>query len=497
MRVLVVDDHHIVRHGVCDLLERAGMEVCGEAVDGSDAIAKAKELRPDAIVMDVSLPNLNGIEATVEIVRSSPEIRVVMLSQHDYPHIVRQSVHAGARGYVVKSAISTELVPALGKARHAEGPLVPYVFGSAQRNVPVQEILQRGAALEAELRESEERYRSTFEQAAVGIAHVAESGQWLRVNQKLCSILGYAEDELLKTPILDIIHPGDVAAELEQATRLARGEIKQYSVEKRYIRKDGRIVWGHSTVAPVCDTKLKLKYFVRVLEDITARKQVEDALRLSERELARENADLKLLQNISTQLIEEGNSKALYDRLVDAAVAIMGSDYASMQLLEPEVGTTGELILLAFRGFNAQAAQFWQRVPAESGSTCAAALRTSKRVVVPDVEECDFMAGTNDLATYRDTGIRAVQSTPLLSRTGQIVGMISTHWRQVHTPPERELRMFDVLARQAADLIERRRSEDALRELEERLRMSAPAVKTQAATAAESQGGEQKSTGTT
>jgi PAS domain S-box-containing protein len=498
MRVLVVDDHQIVRQGVRSLLEKAGMDVCGEAVDGSDAIAKTKELKPDAVVMDISMPNLNGIEATIAIARSSPEICVVMLSQHDYPHIVRQAVNAGARAYVVKSAISTELLPALGKTRYTEGPLLPYVFGSAQRNVPVQEILQRGAVLEAELRESEERYRATFERAAVGIAHIAENGQWLRVNQKLCSILGYTEGELLNGRILDIIHPSDLAAELEQAARLARGEVKQYSVEKRYIRKDDRIVWMHSTVAPVYDAKLKLKYFVRVLEDITTRKQMEDALRRSEQELARENADLKLLQNISTQLIREENGKALYEKIVDAAVAIMGSEYASMQLLEPKAGTSGELILLAFRGFNAQAAEFWQRVPADSGSTCAAALRTSKRVIVPDVEECEFMAGTGDLATYRDTAIRAVQSTPLLSRTGQVVGMISTHWRQVHTPTERELRMFDVLARQAADLLERRRSEEAFREIEERLRISTPALKAQARAAAvtESQIVEQKSTRT-
>jgi len=69
MRVLVVDDHEIVRRGVRSLLGEAGLEVCGEAVDGSDAILKVQELKPDAVVMDVSMPNLNGIEATTEIVR--------------------------------------------------------------------------------------------------------------------------------------------------------------------------------------------------------------------------------------------------------------------------------------------------------------------------------------------------------------------------------------------------------------------------------------------
>ena len=98
------------------------------------------------------------------------------------------------------------------------------------------------------------------------------------------------------------------------------------------------------------------------------------------------------------------------------------------------------------------------------------------------------MPRAEDLAAYRETGIRAVQSTPLLSRTGQVVGMISTHWRQVHTPTEHELRTFDVLARQAADLIERRRAEEKLREVQDQLRLSGahgPKVQAAAAPAAQ------------
>ena len=83
------------------------------------------------------------------------------------------------------------------------------------------------------------------------------------------------------------------------------------------------------------------------------------------------------------------------------------------------------------------------------------------------------MAGTEDLRIYRQTGIRAVQSTPLLSRIGQIVGMISTHWSEQHRPSERDLRIFDVLARQAADLIERRRTAEAALEKEQQLRVLA------------------------
>lgn len=483
MRVLIVDDHEIVRRGVRSLLQTAGFDVCGEAVDGSDAIARVQELKPEFVVMDVSMPNVGGIEATTEIKRRFPETRVVMLSQHDHPHIVTQAVHAGASAYVVKSAISTDLILALENAYLPTVILNPFLFGSAQKNMPVQEILQRGAVVEAALHDSEERYRLTFEEAPVGIAHVARNGQWLRVNRKLCEVLGYSVHELLGLRVQDVIYPADIEPDREQADRVATGEINQYVTEERCVRKDGLAIWVKASVSPVFDAKLKLKYFVRVIEDITTQKEAEVALRLSEEQLARENADLRMLQQISTELIDDGSGKTLSEKIVDAAVAIMRSEYASMQALEPQPGCVGELLLLAFRGFNPQAALFWRRVPADSGSTCAVALRTSKRVIAPDVETCDFMRGTEDLTTYRNTGIRAVQSTPLLSRSGQIVGMISTHWKDVHMPTERDLRMFDVLARQAADLIERQRSEDALRKVEETLRVSVVGLNAQSSQA--------------
>jgi PAS domain S-box-containing protein len=377
--------------------------------------------------------------------------------------MMKQAVSAGACGYVVKSAVSTELIAALNKAENGENSANLAVFGSSQGNLNVEAILQRSAALESALRESEERYRLTFEQAAVGIAHVAENGCWLRINRKICEMLGYEPEELLKLRFQDVTYPADVATDAELAALLATGKLNQYSIEKRYIRKDGAVRWARVHVAPVNDPKGSLRYFVRVIEDITERKQAEETL-------AREMVDLKLLQEISTQLIQEENGKYLYEKILDAAVSIMRSDFASMQLWYPKPATAGELLLITFRGFTPEAAKFWERVPADSGSTCAVALRTLQRVLVTNVEDCDFMAGTDDLTTYRQTGIRAVQSTPLLSRRGQLLGMISTHWRKVHVPTERDLRVFDVLARQAADILANKRSDEELRESAEELR---------------------------
>ena len=185
---------------------------------------------------------------------------------------------------------------------------------------------------------------------------------------------------------------------------------------------------------------------------------------LAAQDLVAQLADARLLQAISAELIVQDDVKTLYEKLLDGAIQIMGSDFASIQMLSPN---GDELKLLANRGFTPEAAAFWETVRLDSHSTCGEALRAGSRSIVRDVEHSDVVAG-DDLRTYRQTGIRAVQSTPLLSRTGKLVGMMSTHWRQPHQPSPRDLTLFDILARQAADLVERRHVEEALRTADQR-----------------------------
>jgi PAS domain S-box-containing protein len=166
------------------------------------------------------------------------------------------------------------------------------------------------------------------------------------------------------------------------------------------------------------------------------------------------------LQEISTMLIQEGDLTALYDRVLDAAIALMSADMGSMQTFHPE---QDELRLLVSRGFRSQSMSFWERVNRDSATSCGRALAVGRRVIVPDIECSEFMAGSADLNVSRQAGIRAMHSTPLVSRSGQLLGMISTHWREPHHPTERELRSLDVLARQAADLIERTQAEERFR----------------------------------
>jgi PAS domain S-box-containing protein len=211
-------------------------------------------------------------------------------------------------------------------------------------------------------------------------------------------------------------------------------------------------------------------------EDVTQRKQGEDALSASRAELEAELRDSQILQSISTELVLEDDSRRFYATILDAAIHIMRAGFGSLQTFHPEHGRAGELELLVHRGFSEEAARFWRRVGVESKSSSGAALRSGKRVLVPDIELAEFLAGTEDLAKYESLGIRATQSTPLVSRNGKLLGMITTHWQSRHEPPDRALRLLDILARQGADWMERKRSAETIAALNARLRADLEAV---------------------
>ena len=128
LRILVVDDHAVVRRGVRSLLEsRDGWEVCGEAMTGRDAVEQSRRLRPDVVVMDLSLPELNGLEATRHILKDAPETEVLVLTMHQSEELARDVLQAGARGYVLKSDADENLIAAVESLRQHKPFLTPAV----------------------------------------------------------------------------------------------------------------------------------------------------------------------------------------------------------------------------------------------------------------------------------------------------------------------------------------------------------------------------------
>ena len=156
-------------------------------------------------------------------------------------------------------------------------------------------LVERTQDLMAEeaLRESEQSFHALFSQAAVGIAQVGMDGRLLLVNQKFCDILGYTRKEVLERSFWNITYPDDKDITLDYVRRVVADELQSYSMEKRYIHKDGSPVWVNSTVSLVHNTAGEPKYFVSVFEDITERKRVEEELAQQAKELARSNAELQ------------------------------------------------------------------------------------------------------------------------------------------------------------------------------------------------------------
>ena len=184
-------------------------------------------------------------------------------------------------------------------------------------------------------------------------------------------------------------------------------------------------------------------------------------------QLRAELDDIGLLHNLSLEMVQNDKHEILYERLMEVALAIMDSDFASMQMFYPEYGEAGGLKLLAHRGLSPESAVHWKWVDATRLScSCGVALRQKRRCIMADMENDPMVAGA-DKEMFLKNNIRAMQSTPLFARNGELVGMISTHWSTAYEPSAHSLRMFDLLARQAADLIERYRAELELRQVEE------------------------------
>ncbi len=330
---------------------------------------------------------------------------------------------------------------------------------------------------------AEHVYRVIVETMHEAALTVDPNGTILFCNRRFC--------ELMKTSIQGALgHKATAFAALPQQFALQRlladahlGPVRRHLLLRA---ADGTPVPVQLAASPlevgdnpsICLVASDLTELEASAHSVRALREHQQALEESEARLALELAATQRLQEASTQLIGKEGAEALYNTILDAAVAIMRSDFASIQMLHPQRGPGGELQLLGHRGFNPEATKFWEWVRPASESTCGIALRTGQRVIAPDVQTCELMAGSEDQKTCLQTGIRAVQTTPLISRSGRLVGMISTHWRQPHQPTERDLRALDVLARQAADLIEHKQAQESLRNANEDLQAQAEQLQT-------------------
>jgi len=316
-------------------------------------------------------------------------------------------------------------------------------------------------------------YRLFVEEMQQGAATLHADGTIAWCNRQLAEILKTSQDKLVGATLHDFVSLDSLVVYQnllwQGQTRSGRGEVHLRRTDVGGVPA----FFTFNALPKDCGAAIGV-----LVTDLTSQRHHEQlttahaALRESEKRLEIELAATQQLQSVSALLLESGNPEALYQRIVDAAVSIMGSDFASMQKLYPERNAgQGELLLLAHHGFAPESIETFRWVRTDTGCTCGETLRTGARTIASDVEQASYIVGRPGLQAYRQSNIRAVQTTPLICRTnGRILGMISTHWRTQHAPTDRDLRQLDLLARQAADLLERNEAEESLRESERRFR---------------------------
>jgi len=257
LRALIVEDSEVDAELEIEALKQGGFIPICQRVETLEEMSQAlTSTQWDIILSDYALPKFSGSEALEVLKASGLDIPFIMISGTIGEDVAVTALKAGAHDFLVKGQLS-RLIPAISRE--------------------LEEAERRKTA-----RLLEKKFLVTFEQAAVGIAHVSATGHWLMLNQKYCQILGYSYPELLGHSFQEITYPEDLDTDIDHFQQLLAGKISSYVLEKRYTRKDGSIVWVNLTVSGVWNEAHQFEYALAVVEDITPRKITEQELKESE-----------------------------------------------------------------------------------------------------------------------------------------------------------------------------------------------------------------------
>jgi len=436
-RILLADDNADMRDYLRRLL---GQYWTVESVgDGQAALDAARARRPDLVLADVMMPRLDGL-GLLRALRGDPAtagVPVVLLSARAGEESRVEGIEGGADDYLVKPFSARELI--------------------ARVNTHLELARVRRAA-QAEVQDAHERLEAAL-----------ETGRMIAWDWDLTSGISSRSrtaPQLLGVPVqgeprafYDLVEPEDrPGVESRIAAAIADGT--PYEAEFRVRMPGGETRWLGERGRVRRDNDGRPVRFVGVTFDFTERKQIEAALRDSEARLLADLAAMAKLQEVSTRLVQTSDPAALLLEIVDAAIAVTGADMGNIQLLDH---ASGRLRIVASRGFDRPFLEFFDTVQ-EGHAACGMAMQIHERVGVEDVVDSPLFRDSPALDVLRAAGVRAVQATPLFDRRGRVVGVLSTHYRAPRQLADRDRRLVDLLARQAADLIERANAEQSLLE---------------------------------
>jgi PAS domain S-box-containing protein len=312
---------------------------------------------------------------------------------------------------------------------------------------------------ENSLRELTQQLQIVTDTMAAPVTRCSRDLRYLWVSKPYANWIGRSAEQIIGKPIIEIIG----SAAFEQLKPhfdhvLAANPVRY---EKQVNFKGLGQRWINAVYTPTYNSQGECDGWVAVVVDIDQHKRADQLI----------SADLeamtKLRELVTVCATAGENFHECLLLMLDTAIALTGSDKGTLQLFDEH---HSNLKLVAHRGFEEPFLRFFARVDGEDAAACGQAMRTSGRIIVEDVTQSKIFAGQASLKVPLDAGVRAVQSTPLISSAGTLIGMLSTHSSHPRCPDERELRLLDLLARQAADYLERVQIEGVLHESENKYR---------------------------
>lgn len=281
------------------------------------------------------------------------------------------------------------------------------------------------------------------------------------VSNSFAAMLHRPAEDMVGKPMVEVIGEAAYAVLKPYVERVLAGERVEFTADVPYPGLESRRSY-HMIYSPEADERGGITGWIAAIVDITKEKRAQERIASDLQAMIR-------LHEVGTLCVGEGsNQQKCLRAILQLAIATTGAEKGNIQLLDPASGT---LKIAAQQGFGAEFLGFFAVVD-DGTSACGAAMRSGGRVIVEDVTQSAIFAGQASLRILLAENIRAMQSTPLVSSSGKVVGMVSTHFSRPTAFGEREMRLLDLLARQAADYLERRQIGEAEKRVQEALRQS-------------------------
>jgi PAS domain S-box-containing protein len=324
---------------------------------------------------------------------------------------------------------------------------------TARKNVDLQQLLDQA---HEKLRQSERRFRLLLENVqGYAIFMLDLEGSVTTWNAGAENIKGYKANEILGRHFSCFYLPEDVESGIPDAALREAAATGRFANAGWRVRKDGSRFWADINITALREPNGELVGFSKITRDLTERRQSEMKAQELKEKLAFELSAMTRLHDLSTRLLVKPELPQLLAEVLDATIALHGADFGNAQLFNPE---TGALEIVAQRGFEKEFLDHFKEVHDEKAA-CGRARALRQRVVIEDVQTDPDFEPHRTVAGA--AGFRAVQSTPLIGRGGDLLGMLSTHFREPHRPSEHTLRLTDLYTRYAADMIDRKRAEES------------------------------------